>query len=111
MAYYKRSNGSIQMRGTGGRFRKGTLADIGIYNANTTGTVYICNVCEQEFTPLVHSGICCGVDNKRVKEIIVSPEKQVIIDKIKAISGKPFINRKDLEEINRLEWELKRLGK
>lgn len=107
---YKRGCGLIQHRGYGGKFRKGTLEDIGIYNANKELVTYICNICDGEWIPIVHSGICfkCGVDDKRVKEIALSEAQQVITDKIKSIRQKSFINRFDIEEIQKLEFELKK---
>lgn len=78
---------------------------MGIYNANEKGTVFICNVCEREFVPLLLSGVCCGVDNKREKVIVYTEEQQAILDKIKAIRNKPFINRHDVEETANLERE------
>ena len=106
MSYYKRSNGLIQMRGSGGKFRKTTLQDLGIHNGNTNGTVYICNVCEKEFIPIVHSGTCCGVDNKRVKKVELSKEETSIHEKINAIKSKPFIIRQDILEIESLNRQL-----
>lgn len=97
------------MRGANGRFRKTTLKDFGIDDANTNGTVYICNVCGKEFIPIVHSGKCCGFDNKRVKEIVLTADQQAIVDQIKTIRQKPFINRFDLENIQKFEIELKKL--
>lgn len=102
---FKRSSGLIQRRTAGGRFRKTTLADIGINNANSELQVYICNVCEKEFVPIVHSGTCCGVDNKRKKVIELTPEKQAIRDKINELRSKPFINKQILEQIQQLERE------
>jgi hypothetical protein len=107
MKSYKHRNGHRVFRSGNGRFRKTTLADMGINDANTDGTIYICNVCEHEFVPILHSGKCCGVDNKRKKIIELTPDKQRIQDKIMAIMGKPFINRQDLEEIKKLEREIK----
>lgn len=103
---YKRGSGLITHRTGSGQFRKTTLADIGIHNPND-GQVYICNMCNEEFTPLVTTGQCCGVDNKRLKVKIHTPEQQAIIDKINAIRKRAFINRKDIEEIQALEVELR----
>lgn len=99
------------MRSGNGRFRKTTLKDLGINDGNGNGTVYICNICEREFIPIVHSGQCCGVDNKRLKKIILTPEQQAITDQINAINKKPFINRLDLQQIQKLELELNKLKK
>jgi hypothetical protein len=107
MKSYKHSNGHRVFRSGNGRFRKTTLADMGVNDANTNGTVYICNVCDREFVPIVHSGKCCGVDDKRKKIIELPPDQQEIQDKITAIRKKPFINRQDLEEIQKLERQLK----
>ena len=109
MATYKHGNGRLQHRGGGGRFRKTTPEDLGIYDANKDGIVFICNVCEREFVPLVLSGKCCGVDNKRRKPVIVTPEEQEIMDKISALRKRPFINRQILNEITELEVQLTRV--
>lgn len=106
MGTYRHSSGRIQHRAGNGRFRKSTLADMGINDGNTEGLVFICNVCEQEFVPVLLSGKCCGVDNKRPKPIIVTPEEQVIVDKIEALKNRPFINRQILNEITALERDL-----
>lgn len=108
MAHYKRSNGLIQMRGSGGKFRKSTLEDFGIYDANKNLAVYICNVCEREFVPVLHSGKCCGVDNKRLKEVVLTDKQKEIQTKINAIRSKHFINRVDLDEITKLEKDFKK---
>jgi len=109
MKSYKSASGYIRMRGSGGKFRQSTLEDIGVYNGNTECTVYICNVCDREFIPLVHSGICCGVDNKRLKKIEYTDEQKIKMYAIKAIKQKPFINRNDLYEIEKLEREINQL--
>lgn len=106
---YKHSNGHLVQRDGSGRFRKTTLKDMGIDNANTQGIVFICNVCEREFIPILMSGTCCGVDNKRPKPVIVTPAEQEIMDKISALKGRPFINRQILNEINELEVQLSRV--
>lgn len=111
MKSYKRSNGLITMRDGGGRFRKTTLKDVGVYDGNDNGIVYVCNVCGREFVPIVHSGKCCDVDNKHIKEIILTTEQQEVTDKIKAISAKPFISRQDLEVIQSLQYQLNNLKK
>jgi hypothetical protein len=111
MKAYKRACGLITHRGSGGKFRKSTLKDIGVYDGNDEGHVYICNVCGAEFVPIVHSGQYCGVDDKRIKEKVYTPEQSEILYKIKAIESKPFINRKDLSDINELKVELSRLPK
>lgn len=111
MGHYKRGNGHIQMRRGNGQFRRATLEDMGVYNGNKDCTVYICNVCEREFIPLLHSGKCCGVDNKRVKEIILTEAQLEIQSKIEAIRKKPFINRLDLQQIEQLQCEYNRLPK
>lgn len=66
---YKHGNGRLVHRGPGGRFRKSKWEDHGVSSAavNINAVTYICNVCEREFTPILISGVCCGVDNKRVK--------------------------------------------
>ena len=106
MGSYKHSNGHRVHRDSSGRFRKSTLADIGITDGNTEGIVFICNVCEREFIPIVLSGRCCGVDNKRPKPIIVTQEEQELMDKITALKRRPFINRQILNEITALERDL-----
>lgn len=103
---YKTGGGLIRHRTGGGRFRRTTLKDIGINDGNTECQVYICNVCEKEFIPLVHSGKCCGVDNKRKKEVIYTEEQQKIINQINDLRKKPFINRQILEQIQQLERQL-----
>ena len=109
MIPYKRTNGLLQMRGSSGKFRKATLKDFGIQNGNTEGTVYICNVCEREFTPIVHSGVCCGVDNKRIKVIVLSEEQAEIQKKINDIKNKEFISRQDIIEIESLNYQFNKL--
>lgn len=109
MKSYKHGNGRLVQRSGNGRFRKTTPEDLGIYDANKEGIVFICNVCEREFVPLVLSGKCCGVDNKRRKEVIITPEEQEIMDKISALRKRPFINRQILNEINELEVQLSRV--
>lgn len=106
MGSYKHRNGHLVQRSGNGRFRKTTPEDLGIMDANKEGVVFICNVCEREFVPLVLSGKCCGVDNKRRKVIVVTPEEQEIMDKITALKQRPFINRQILNEINDLERQL-----
>jgi hypothetical protein len=108
-SYYKNTNGQIQHRSSGGKFRKSTLEDIGIYNGNKEGVIYICNVCNREFVPIVHSGVCCGVNDKRVKGFVFTDAQKELMDKIKAIKQKPFLNRFDLEEIQRFEREFSSL--
>lgn len=104
---YKRGSGLITHRTGSGQFRKTTLADIGIHNANN-GQVYICNVCNEEFVPVVTTGQCCGVDNKRLKIKIYTPEQQALIDKINEIRKRDFISRKDYEQMKALEVDLSR---
>lgn len=106
MGSYKHSNGHRVMRGSNGQFRKTTLSDMGIHDGNTEGIVFICNVCEKEFIPVLLSGKCCGVDNKREKEIVVTEGERVIMDKIKELKGSRFINRQILNQIIDLEREL-----
>jgi hypothetical protein len=109
MGAYKHGNGRLVQRSGNGRFRKTTPEDLGIMDANKEGIVFICNVCEREFVPLVLSGKCCGVDDKRRKVIVVTPEEQAIMDKINALRQRPFINRQILNEINELEVQLYRV--
>jgi hypothetical protein len=106
MSAYKHGNGRIQHRSGNGRFRKNTLEDIGIMDANKDGITFICNVCGREFVPIVLSGKCCGVDNKRPKEIVVTPAEKEILDKIDALKKRPFINRQILNDITALERDL-----
>lgn len=109
MKSYKHRNGHVVFRSGNGRFRKTTMEDIGINNANKEGKVFICNVCEREFVPVVLSGKCCGVDNKREKEIIVTTEEREIMNQIDQLRKQPFISRKNLEEIAALDIQLTRL--
>lgn len=99
------------MRSGSGQFRRTTMQDMGINNANTEGLVFICNVCEREFTPILLSGTCCGVDNKRPKEVVRSPEEQTILEDIQKIRTKEFICRKDLDAIAELQQQLYSLRK
>lgn len=110
MGYYKHASGRVQMRASNGRFRKNKLSDF-VNNANEQLTVYICNICQREFVPLTHSGICCGVDDKTPKVIVLTKEQQEIVDKIDSIKKKQFINRKDLSDIQELEYQLRKLKK
>lgn len=110
MGSYKHSNGRRVFRAGNGRFRKTTLADMGIDDANTQLITFICNVCEREFVPLVLSGKCCGVDNKRVKPADpIPPEQQAVLDQIAELRGRPFISRQILEQIQALERQLSNL--
>lgn len=105
---YKRSNGQIQMRGSGGKFRRTTFEDMGIYNGNKKLTTFICNICEREFIPVVLSGKCsCGSSDKREKIIMISPAQQAIQVEMEAINRKPFINRQDLEKYEALAREFR----
>lgn len=65
---YKHSNGQIAFRSGNGTFRKPSLEDFGVTDENKDADTYICNVCGREFTPILLSGKCCGVDNKRPKD-------------------------------------------
>lgn len=103
---YKHGNGRVQHRGGNGRFRKTRPEDVGIFDANKEGIVFICNVCGREFVPLVMSGKCCGVDDKRRKEITITPEAAEILDKIAELRGRAFINRQILAEIETLTRQL-----
>jgi hypothetical protein len=78
-------------------------------DTNKEGIVFICNVCEREFIPLVLSGKCCDVDDKRRKVIQVTPAEQEIIDQITALKSREFINRQILNQIQELEVQLSRV--
>lgn len=106
---YKHGNGRIAHRSGNGRFRKTTMEDMGINDANKEGIVFVCNVCGREFVPVILSGKCCGVEDKRRKVIEVTPEQQGVINKIEALKKQPFVNRKTLQEIQELEIILKRI--
>lgn len=106
MGHYKNPNGGIIMRSGNGKFRKSTLEDFGIHDGNKNCDTYICNICGDEFIPLTKSYICCGKNDIRIKEKVYTPEQQEIIDRIAAISNKPFINRKDLNDIEQLKRDL-----
>ena len=107
---YRHGNGAIQFRTGGGQFRQATLRDMGITDENKNADSFICNICGREFIPILLSGICCGVDNKRLKpKPPVSEEEQEILDRIEVLKKSPFISNQILNDISKLETELRSL--
>jgi hypothetical protein len=79
---YKRSNKSIQLRESNGRFKKATFADFGIEVCKRDR---VCNQCGNQWRPIVATGHCPKCDAQDSVELPITVEEQEKLDRLKQI--------------------------